>query len=764
MEAPHGRIDQAEHATQVRGIDAAHSYGMTHALRELPVGSPAMARAMRRQCPALWRVILLLLLLSQILRPRTASAHANLVQSDPPAQASLARAPAQVQLIFSEAVEPRAIEVSVIDRDRRRVDRADVRLADGTNDTAVESLADLPPGVYTIVWKVASAVDGHVTSGRVPFQIGDPGVAPEPLSGDQIGGATSATSGLQSGAVGAIARWLTLLSMLALGGSFAAGPLLLQPALHRLRSISQAEPDAAAAPETVAAFATDTARRLVRLIWLALALFAFGSVALLLVDAAAAGDVSLLGAFGSPLADQLRSRRGLEWLARSALAFFLAAGVALRLITSRPKRQERRAGRLFWWLAVAVVAAMLLLTSVGSHSASVGNGALGVVADWVHLAAASLWIGGLLFFGLVLLPAMRLLDGPTRTRLLAFMVPRFSVLAMVSVGAILLTGVFQTYRLLDHLSLLTQITWGRTLLLKLLTVGVLLTLGLFNLAIVKPRMLRYAAKMDEPSRREAAALRGRFRQVVQAEVGLGVLILLLAGALTGVSPSVAKPAMPDGPFRPFTLDAGAEDLSGRLVLSPGRIGVNRFDLSVRDRSGRGASGAMTAVLRITALDQESGTTEAPLQPLGGGRFTGSGSYLSTVGLWEVAAVIRRAGRDDVSLPFRLSLTDSTGRSEAETPRAAAPIARGRELFQQNCVQCHGAGARGDGPLAASLSPPPLDLTVHVPLHTDAELAGWISNGIARTAMPAFSGQVAPEEIQAVINYLREVAKKSVQDR
>lgn len=36
--------------------------------------------------------------------------------------------------------------------------------------------------------------------------------------------------------------------------------------------------------------------------------------------------------------------------------------------------------------------------------------------------------------------------------------------------------------------------------------------------------------------------------------------------------------------------------------------------------------------------------------------------------------------------------------------------RGRALFDDFCVTCHGAGGRGDGPLAADWTKPPADLT------------------------------------------------------
>ena len=84
----------------------------------------------------------------------------------------------------------------------------------------------------------------------------------------------------------------------------------------------------------------------------------------------------------------------------------------------------------------------------------------------------------------------------------------------------------------------------------------------------------------------------------------------------------------------------------------------------------------------------------------------------------------------------------------------ASIAAGRSLFQANCTQCHGDGGRGDGPLAPDLDPPPLDLTIHVPLHPDGELFGFIRNGIPETAMPAFIDRFSELQIWNLINFLQ----------
>ncbi len=89
------------------------------------------------------------------------------------------------------------------------------------------------------------------------------------------------------------------------------------------------------------------------------------------------------------------------------------------------------------------------------------------------------------------------------------------------------------------------------------------------------------------------------------------------------------------------------------------------------------------------------------------------------------------------------------------PQDTVTLARGQQLFAQNCAICHGAGGKGDGPLGQNLKPRPVDLTgSHLTTHTDGDLYWWISHGIAGTGMPSFTGTLSDQDIWAIIRYLR----------
>ena len=62
--------------------------------------------------------------------------------------------------------------------------------------------------------------------------------------------------------------------------------------------------------------------------------------------------------------------------------------------------------------------------------------------------------------------------------------------------------------------------------------------------------------------------------------------------------------------------------------------------------------------------------------------------------------------------------------------------------------------RGDGPAGVALLPPPADLVIHVPLHSDADLFRFIRDGIPDTAMAPQGGNLTEEQMWHVVNYIR----------
>ena len=95
------------------------------------------------------------------------------------------------------------------------------------------------------------------------------------------------------------------------------------------------------------------------------------------------------------------------------------------------------------------------------------------------------------------------------------------------------------------------------------------------------------------------------------------------------------------------------------------------------------------------------------------------------------------------------------------PATAASVTAGAAAFKKYCSFCHGADAKGDGPLAPKDSHPP-DLTdatwVHGP--TDGEIFTLIANGAGSDSkMIAFKGKMPDQDVWHIINYLRSLGPK-----
>jgi len=90
--------------------------------------------------------------------------------------------------------------------------------------------------------------------------------------------------------------------------------------------------------------------------------------------------------------------------------------------------------------------------------------------------------------------------------------------------------------------------------------------------------------------------------------------------------------------------------------------------------------------------------------------------------------------------------------------ASAQADDAKQAYEKNCVSCHGAGGKGDGPAAKMLKPAPKDFAEALKGAKDADIAKVIKEGGKAVGkaplMPAYGSKLSDDQIQAVVQYIK----------
>jgi putative copper export protein len=158
-----------------------------------------------------------------------------------------------------------------------------------------------------------------------------------------------------------------------------------------------------------------------------------------------------------------------------------------------------------WRILLAIGSVSLLARSFQGHAGA--HGTIPALFDWVHLGAASLWVGGLL--QLFLEPA-----------LLPRTAPRASGLFAIALGPLVLAGIYAARLHVGTLSRLLDTSYGRVLLGKLAVAALAVTIGALNRYRNLPALARGGASANR-----------RLVRAMRIEVLLLVIVLLLSAVL-----------------------------------------------------------------------------------------------------------------------------------------------------------------------------------------------------------------------------------------
>lgn len=410
--------------------------------------------------------------------PSSALAHASLRDSSPEFRQRLAVSPREVVLSFDQPVSPmpRSIQVRTA---KGGLVSGSARTTDRGHRLRVP-VRQLARGAYTVRWQALSG-DGHVVSGVFTFGVRVD--APPPTEAFGAKGPTRAED---------LVRWAYFLALALLLGGLGFRLLVLRGPL--------------------------CARAARRFYWVVgagvVATIEVGIVAFLL---RAEGALQL--PFGRLLYGDLSpiaggTRFGTAFIVMTLGYALVAALLFLAWLTDR---------ELLLWPAFLLALGFAAGLSLSGHSATdAGSSWKSELADWVHLGAASLWVGGLVQLALVVWPAA------PELRRTAFL--RFSRLATVLIAVVLSAGLYLSIVRLPEVSDLWTEGYGQVLMVKLGLVALALGWGALHHFVARPALELGSDGMLT-----------RLSRSLVGESAVGMAVLLAAAILVNSAPP-AKPA------------------------------------------------------------------------------------------------------------------------------------------------------------------------------------------------------------------------------
>lgn len=523
-----------------------------------------------------------------------ASAHSVLISSTPAPDSVLEQSPTEIMLTFTESVDIVDDSIRLVNASGKAVPIGEVRRGTDNATIAVDVGADLA-GTYVVAWRAVSA-DSHPIGGAFNFSVGevtaaDPEVLAEALA--------SSTADGSSGWL-ALGRWMSYAGVAVAVGGFAV--------------------------LTVCAPSLLTSRRTRMVVAVSANVGMIGTALMIAAQAAVVGG----GAFDPDgWVSVIESRSGRWWMVR-----LVALGL-IPILFAVARRVIRRRGTQ---VAAAVYGiGVLLVVAAGGHGVTGRAVGVGFVTTVAHLAAMSVWVGGI-----VAIVAVVGRQG------LAEVLERFSPVALGAVIALTATGLVNTWRQLDGLGSLTDSTYGQWLVVKVLVVSGVVAVAAFNRWLLRRNAessTLVAAVGTVGAARRTGPEPSRFRRTVLVElIGMAIVLAATAGLVSTPPPSASAAA---GAI-PVSLTAAHGQWLAQIDLVPAATGGTSIHAYMFATDGnRDVADEIT----VTAIHpaQQVGPIDITTYPAGPNHVTSNEANFPLAGAWDITVTARFGDFDQIVL-------------------------------------------------------------------------------------------------------------------
>ena len=577
-----------------------------------------------------------------------ASAHAQLLTTQPQNGGQYDRSPAAVTLRFDDAVEVALGGIRVYTGQRDRVDTGSPEHPNGNQREVAVSLPKLADGTYLVAWRVTSS-DSHPVEGAYTFQVGATATLSKRSAQTAANALLAANGGSRTvGVVYGVGRVVL----------FAGLALLIGGAVFLAWVWPRGRDD----------------RRAARIVWTGWIAVAVATVSGVALEGVYAAGLPLDKVFDLSIArDVFDTRYGRVALARLAL-LALAYPLVRRLLHRHPAAEHPLG--VGWIVGAALVGAGLAVTpGISGHAGTGIQTGLAIPADLVHVVAMACWLGGLLMLCVAVLPRS---DADKLREVL----PRYSALALGAIVALVLSGTYQTWRQVGSIDALKHTDYGHLLIAKLIAFAALVVAAAFSREVVNRRFRggvpddeeidatvpvavgvgggsggsRFAADdagpdagpddwHDDTTDEEEVR---RLRRSVLVEVVIAVIILSITALLVNAAPARSATT------QPVSLTMKSKEVWVYVDIAPGISGRNDMHFTALPTGG-GPATVQAMTVQLAQPGQDLPPLTVPLQKLGAGHYYAPLYDIPYPGKWRITVRVQLSATDEAVLvsPFEL---------------------------------------------------------------------------------------------------------------
>lgn len=565
-----------------------------------------------------------------------AYAHPIIIDSSPLSNTNVSSGTDKIIIFFSESVEISYSSIKVFDSNGSQIDQKDTKYFNDDSSLVVTT-PPLNDGIYTVTATVLSKVDGHLVSYAYVFGVGDVKLPlPEQKQiTDTIYFPESAAR--LPGLVGQVVVLGSVISSLLIWRSIKRKDLIRED-LDSLQKIYRGKFSNAIGIGLFLVFASNIVMLIVQTIRLQ-----------------------------TSAANVIQTSFGSVWLVRMGLTVVLLA--VWFLLESKAGFSSKRQ---FLLLGISLV--LIGTTSVIGHGAATEQ-IPAVAIDYAHNLLASVWIGGIIFFGFVLIPSFSHLEAGKKELLSLNAIPKFSSLVLIALGILVITGPTLLWFLEDDVSLLSQSPYGLLIIAKIAIASAMIVVGGYNQFRIQ--------KTGEKNLREGNLMvHKKLQKSLRIEAILGIALLGSVALLTNTS-------LPSGQVQEATAQQAdyvfktvefTENTMFDVSIDPLTGGANTIDILVLGIDGKPLNDVKDVKVKVSNPQRNIAPIDVPVEKIDSQlKYEGKATF-GFSGKWNVEIEALRSQGSNEGVSFTVFVKPRLSQLKTEIIEYKIPVNNSGPLY------------------------------------------------------------------------------------